>query len=141
MGLNALLPAGLLTDWDMEAAGTAAWIAINNATLTKEAGSPSGFGSQVLRIAYTDTNYPQAAQYLDPSMTYRVRGWARGQTAGAIPNILSNSVSYWTGLASTDWQYFDFTMAFGAAEYLIRLRNVSVGSGAVEFDDVSVVVA
>jgi hypothetical protein len=48
----------LLTDGDMEAPTPAAWTAGNGAILTKEPGSPSGIGTQVLKIAYNGVVNP-----------------------------------------------------------------------------------
>jgi len=132
---NTLTPDELLTDGDMEASGTTAWTAMNNATLTKETGDPHG-GTYSLKVAYNDTANPYARQsILTADKTYRLTGWAKGDGTKA-PWLRCSSI-LWTGTTSTDWQYFDTT--FTAENVILDLGSYLDGAGQyVEFDDVSV---
>lgn len=134
-------PAGLLTDGDCEAVGVAAWAAYNSAVLTKESGSLSGFGSQVLRQAYGGVNFPYSDQaVLAPYTTYRVRGFARSADGVGIPRLDTNEVTgVWTGTTSTSAQYYDVIFRTGAAGSTLRIRNSVAGNNATEWDDISIV--
>jgi hypothetical protein len=130
----------LLTDGDMEAADTSAWTVVNNATLSKEAGLPSGSGTQVLRVAYVDTNNPAASQAntLTVGKTYRARGYGRGDGTNGQPRVLDPSGSInWTGTTSATWQYFDIIGTAGNTSVLCR--NNTTGAGWAEFDNISFV--
>ncbi|MBU1018246.1 hypothetical protein KKA33_04430, partial [Patescibacteria group bacterium] len=125
-----------LTDGDMEAADASAWTAGNDATLTKETGTPHG-GSRVLRIAYGSSTNPYAYQNVMTSGTsYHVTGWARGDGTNR-PNIQDGAAYIWTGTTSTSWQYFDFVRIWGSS--IFYLQTLATGAGYSEFDDVSVV--
>jgi len=130
----------LVTDGDMEAAGTAAWVAGASAVLSKQAGSPGGSGTQVLRVAYGGTNNPNASQsILTSGITYRVTGWARGDGTGNPAVFIGGANRAWTGTSSATWQAFDVTsVASGAGS--LYLRTDITGAGYSEFDDVTVVV-
>lgn len=136
---NTALAVGrtLLIDGDMEAGDVSTWNVGFNATLTKETTNPHG-GSNVLRIAYTDHDYPFATQtILTSGKTYRARGYARSD-GSTIPRAGTGSVTnLWTGTTSTDWQAFDFTFASTSTSFLIQSNYA--GTGYAEFDDVSVV--
>jgi len=79
--INSAVSEGrdILIDGDMEVANTSKWAANQNATLSKETGTPHG-GSRVLRVAYTDASNPGAMQttLLQTGKTYRATGYARG---------------------------------------------------------------
>ena len=111
------------------------WTAGNNVCITKQLGAAES-GSQVSRVAYVDTNYPQAYQtILTASNRYRITGWARGD--GSIqPRILDGAAAItWTGTTSTSWQYFDVAGTAGATS--LNLRGQTTVIGHAEFDDVS----
>lgn len=127
----------LLVDGDMEAATPAAWTAGNNATLSKQSGTPHG-GSQVLRVAYNAVNDPQAYQtILTIGEPYRFIGWARGDSTYA-PSILMGTTTVWTGTASTSWQKFELVVGANATTFVLQAN--ATGVGYCEFDDCSVVV-
>ncbi len=122
-------------DGNMETSGTGYWVAGQNATLTKETTSPHG-GTQLLRVAYNGTNFPNAGQTMFVvGKTYRVHGYAK--SSGAYAPLVSDSVTNrWTGTTSTSWQEFDTT--FIASGTPLRLYENANTAGYVEFDDVSV---
>ena len=127
----------LVTDGDMEAADTNAWIAQNNATISKETTNPHG-GSQVLRIAYNGTSNPIAAQtgVVETGKRYRVHGFARSDGVSVPRLYVGTTASIWVGDTSTTWQEFDIETISTGSEFKIY-ASLSV-SGYVEFDDVSV---
>lgn len=124
----------LLSDGDMEAADTSAFYAGNNATLSKQTTNPHA-GSQLLRVAYSDSATPYAYIPLTTGIRYRVTGYARGDGTNA-PSVFGSSSVLWTGTSSTSWQKFDFQ--YTNSETRIRLRADTSSSGYAEFDDVSV---
>lgn len=122
----------LLADGDMEAAGTAAYTADNGATLSKQSGSVFGSGSQILRVAGAASASARQA-VLVAGKVYRTFGYARGDGTRQ-PAILGVGATV-TLLASTNWQYFEFSGLATQANFDLRC----VGNGYVEFDDVRVV--
>jgi len=127
----------LMTDGDMEAAGTGAYNVGNSAVLTKDTTDPHS-GTQALRIAYGGASFPNAKQgIMTVGKKYRVRGWARGN-GSYYPYVvtLSPTTVHWQGTTSTSWQYFDFELT--TTDSNIRLYGIMTGAGYVEFDDVSV---
>ena len=132
----------LMVDGSMEAvaggdATTIAWAVGNNATLTKETGTPHG-GIRVLRVGYNGTSNPYAAQSILVNNTiYRVIGWARGDGT-AFPILRTNAgVILWTGTTSTSWQLADAVFDSGIASGL-RLRATTTGASYADFDDVTI---
>lgn len=124
-----------LIDGDMEAAGTAAWTAINNATLTKDVTFPQD-GIQCLRVAYNGTGWPMASQYVKTiGRTYVVSGYARGNGAVA-PVVRDGSTVIWTGTSSTAWQ--QFSVVHYATSTQAQFGTLAVSAGYVEFDNLSV---
>ncbi|MBI2103898.1 LamG domain-containing protein [Candidatus Woesebacteria bacterium] len=124
----------LLTDGDMEAAGTSSWTA-NVATLSKQTGTPHG-GSQVMRIAYSGSATGRAYQsILTSGVAYRIYGYARGDGT-AVPRVLTSSTA-WTGTNSTAWQPFDVVVVSDGVTLQLGSNNLSSGL-YVEFDDVVV---
>jgi len=126
----------ILADGNMENAGVGDWAASNSATLTKETGAVED-GTQILRVAYSDTENPAALQtMLTVGKTYRLTGWARSD-GGAVPRVLTPAAGItWTGTNSTDWQYFDITGTTGYTS--INLRSTTAGAGYTEWDDILV---
>ena len=127
----------LVVDSDMEAVGTAAWSTLNGAILTKESGSPSGSGTQVLRVAYNIAANPIAYQAIvTVGQRYRLRGWARGDGVVTAPRIrCGGGMADWNGTTSTAWQVFDITaMATGGTGVWLH----ALGTGWAEFDNVTV---
>jgi hypothetical protein len=125
----------LLTDGDMEAAGTTAWSSAG-ATLSKVAGSPGGSGSQVLQVAYDASANPYTYQsILTIGSFYHVSGWARGDGT-TPPAVYLGTNQIWQGTSSTTWQRFS---ASGECENSVRFRLYLIGSsGNTQFDDISV---
>jgi len=130
--------AELLTDGDMEAADTSAWLE-SGITATKETGTPHG-GSQVLRLTYLALGSGLVYQsILEVGKTYHVIGYARSDGTGK-PRVRDGSgVTLWTGTTSTDWQAFDFefTNTAGSQNIQFYAFNLDVGN-YVEFDDLSI---
>jgi hypothetical protein len=123
----------LLTDGDMEAAGTVAYSAVQ-AVLSKE-GNPHS-GTRCLRVSYDGSHAIGAARQVSlftAGQVIRVLGWARGDGTSA-PQVVSNGVAVWVGTSSTSWQYVDAT--FVAVGTNIDLYSLSLAAGHyVEFDD------
>lgn len=110
------------------------WTPGNSAKLTKE--SPGYSGLQCLRVAYTSVNNPYARR--DPTVAtrvYHVTGWARGDGT-RIPSIQDGSASFWTGVASSSWQFFNFTFTATGAD--LWFQTLAIGAGYTEWDDISV---
>jgi len=131
--------ADVVADGDMEAVGTASWTAFNAADLAKVAGSPSGSGTQAMRVTRTTTNDPAAQQdVVSIGTTYRCRGWARGDGSGGVPELQMGAGVAWSGTNSTSWQYFDVVHTCNATG--LRLQTETSTPGAwTEWDDVTVV--
>ena len=122
----------LLTDGDMEAATTAAWSAGNNATLSKQTGTPHG-GSRVLRVQRNVTTTPYAYQnVLTPGQRYHITGYMRSD-GSATPYIYhDNLIKY--GTTSTSWQAIDATFVAGNTS-LWLVCSTTGDTQWVEFDD------
>lgn len=127
----------LITDGDMESSGTSAWIAGNSAVLSKQTTNPQG-GSQVLRVTRGSSSSDARQEVLTIGQVYRVTGYARSDGGGiAVPLVLHDGGTPFTGTTSTSWQPFDFVfVATGTTIYL--RNNATSGSNYVEFDDVVV---
>jgi hypothetical protein len=126
----------LLTDGNMETAGTAAWTAGGTATLSKQTTSPHG-GTNLLRITRNGGTPTYAAQtVMTIGNVYRVSGYIRSD-GSATPQLFNGSTSLFGGTTSTSWQPFDVLFVATATD--IRLQTNSVTNGQyIEFDDVVV---
>jgi len=125
-------------DLDMEESGTSVWTVGNNATLSKQTGTPHE-GTQVLRVAYNGTNNPYAYQndWFVLYNKYQITGWARGDGT-AYPRVQCGEHTIWTGTVSSVWQEIDITVLVGEDvndDDRIRLISLCTGSGYCEFDD------
>lgn len=125
-------------DWDMEESGVTNWTAGNNATLSKQTGTPHE-GTQILRVAYNGTSDPYGYQNCTKLYNeYTITGWARGDGT-AYPQIRIGTINVWTGTTSTSWQEINITVLVGQSashDTTIRLVAVtSTGSTYCEFDD------
>jgi hypothetical protein len=135
--LELTLDDNYLADGDCEntggTAGVDAWTVGNNATLTKQTGTPYE-GAQVLRVAYNGTSNPHAAQsVLKSGLTYRLKGVARSDGT-YIPRILTSfGTTLFLGTTSTSWQPFDVTFSV-SGNYDLFFRANATGAGYCEFD-------
>lgn len=126
----------VLLDGSMELDGVAEWAVQQSAVLTKETGNPHS-GSQSLRVAYGGVTNPAARQsVVTIGETYRITGWARGDSTWA-PAVYNGAAAVWSGTSSTDWQYFD-EMVTIAATGTLDFYAVASSAGYAEFDDVNV---
>ena len=128
------------SDWDMEAANTAAWTSgASGATLSKVAGSLSGTGTRKLRVTNTGVGGFAYQSVLTINHVYRIRGWAAGDGGTGIPSLrVGGGGTFWTGTNSTSPQYFDVTVMADSAS--TPLLNNTGGAGTyADFDDVLVV--
>lgn len=136
-GSTLLNSPELLADWDMEEEGTGSWLVGSGSTLSKETVSPKR-GNRCIRV--TDANDGSAYQQIvQTGVTYRVRGWARGDGVTAnIPRVDASGVSgsIWDGTNSNAWQYFD--EEFTPVGAFVGLEKIGSVQGYVEFDHVSV---
>ncbi len=138
-GISAMIRGGgrnLLTDGDMEGAGTAAWTPAT-ATLSKETSTPHG-GERCLRVAYLATAQGGATQYaLTNGATYRATGFARSN-GSAIPRVGTSAATLWTGInGTTDWQLFDVTFTVTTIGPVMWFFSANLAAGRyVDFDDV-----
>ncbi|MFA6161586.1 MAG: hypothetical protein WC766_05465 [Patescibacteria group bacterium] len=131
------LGAETLNDWDMEAADTSAWTErAGYGAMTKEAGNPSGSGTQVLHIAPSQAYYYVSQTGISSVNTYHVTGWARGDGT-RVPYIgtTSSGSRNWVGTSSTGWQQID---TFITGQNNIAFNASAAATGWVEFDDISV---
>lgn len=125
----------LLTDGDAEAAGWAAWTALNSPTLSKETGSPDPVeGSQWGKIAYNGTSLPLVAQTV---LTIGKRYWLTGSSIGdgASGNlwIADGAAVVYTGGTSSAWK--DINEVFIATGTALQvIANVSA-AGWAGFDN------
>jgi len=133
----------LLTDGDMEAAGTSSWPNVQDAVMTKQTTDPHG-GSRLLRVTTSEigggNQYPQTGQQvLEYGKWYRVRGYARSDGT-MLPRVTGGGPWVWNGTNSTDWQYFDVTFTPSSNLYVLLFFSVvdPAGTEYTEFDDVSV---
>ena len=133
---SAIADTELLADGDMEAVGTAAWTAGNGATLSKQTGTPRS-GAQVLRVARSVTNNPDARQAsLTIGRRYRFNGYGRSDgTALPRPSI---GASFLLGTTSTSWQPLDL-LGEATLTLAILQAQTSTGTTYAEFDDCSVI--
>ena len=119
---------------DMEGAGTAEWAPLNSAVLSKQSGSPSGEGTQVLRVAYGGASFPQASHQMIPGKSYLCSGWGRGDGSFAW-SVRDGGTNIKIGTSSTTWEYFSFT--FTAVNNNLRLVSFATAAGWAEFDEIS----
>lgn len=130
--------AELLTDWDMETAGFAAWSVIGG-TLTKETGNVLS-GSQVLRITKTGAGTASTYQSVTTiGERYRILGWGMGDGGGnTYPRISPDGSNVaWTGTNSTTPQYFDIVFTAVTTTPLLACAAGGAAEWA-EFDNVSI---
>jgi hypothetical protein len=133
-------PTQLLTDGNMETAGTAAWTSAGgDATLSKQSTNPHG-GSQLLRVARLSGAVQRAVQnILQAGVVYRVTGYARSDGT-ALPQVGDETFTpaRFTGTTSTSWQPFDITFVLTGSSRLSLGTTLASGTNYVEFDDVTV---
>lgn len=140
MTMEAHDPAGtsgieLLTDGDMEAAGTAAWTPVD-ATLSKVAASrPGSSGTQALRVTATAGTFYAGQAVITSGFSYRVKGWWR--TDGTANPYLFFGTGIFLGSASVAWHEFDVEITASGGVSTIYFGSASA-TGWVEYDDVSV---
>ena len=127
----------IVVDGNMEAVGTTAWTAGNDATLLKLA-TTSPDGEQYLIIRNSGTPNAQANQdVLTTGNTYRVSGWGRGDLA-AVPRISSGgSTFHWTGTSASSWQYFDVEFKAESATFSLE-GFTGTNTKLVGFDSIKV---
>ena len=132
--------ASLIDDGNMEAVGVGDWTPNGTGCVLTKSTTNCHRGSQSLKITGSGgtISNPAAIQYgLVAGKTYRATGWAAGDGTQR-PSIYEGGVgTVWTGITSTDWQYFDFT--FVALSNNIRVLYFGSTAGDVWFDDVRVV--
>jgi len=123
----------LMVDGDMEAVDASAYTPTWGATVTKESGSATGSGAQVLKIS--NGGIGSADQNILTGNTVTVTGWARGDGGTGQPAISDDTGGItWVGTTGDSWQQFSVTGTGGTT-----LSLVLIGGGSVYFDDVSVV--
>lgn len=135
-GTGDPVPVSIIVDGDMEAVGTAAWTAVNAATLSKET-AYSLTGGKWLRAFYNGTPLPGAAQaVLEIDEWYLIVGRARSD--GFVqPAVVCGGTNVWTGTTEFAWQ--PFCEVFQAANVnLILSSYASAGGQYSGFDDVMV---
>jgi hypothetical protein len=128
----------LLPDGNMEASGTASWVPVNSATLSKQTGTPLG-GAQVLRVERNGVNTPLTHQVVfNVGKTYRVTGSGRSDgNSGNTLLVYNASTVLFSGTASTSWQPFDVT--FIATSTTFRVGSATgTGTQYSEWDDISI---
>jgi hypothetical protein len=132
---NSIIGPELISDWDMEAVGVNLWFPTNNPIRTKELGSPSGIGTQVLRLTYNGTTNPGVVKgsLLTIGKLYRVSGYMR--SSGVMVPRVYLGVKAWTGTTSSIWEAFNIDFRATGTDFLI----LCIGSGGYcEFDNISV---
>jgi hypothetical protein len=125
-----------LTDGNMEAADTSAWLAGADASVTKATTNPYS-GSRCLRVTRSSGGSAFFAYQLNLVIgrKYRIRGWARSDGT-SIPKVFTGAY-VWTGTTSTSWQYFDVITI--ATLTIFRLYAGPGGAPSYsEFDDITV---
>jgi hypothetical protein len=122
----------ILVDGNMEKSTTSSW-SVGAGTLTKSNTSPHD-GKQAIRITSAGgLAYFQQA-ILTVGLSYRYRGYARGDGTNAPLVYAGTGAQSWSGTSSGSWQYFDQTNV--AVQNRIAF---GVGStGYTEFDDVTI---
>lgn len=121
----------LLADGDMEKSGVTDWSVRGTAVLTKQSGQVYD-GSQVLRVSGI-INDAAVQTITTVGKIYRITGWARSDGT-TVPTIIGGTV-YWTGIASTNWQYFDVVVTADSSNLNLW---ISTAAGYIEFDNVLV---
>jgi hypothetical protein len=123
-----------LVDGDMEAAGVAAWTAMNAATLSKQGDAHAG--SQCLRVAHNGTANPFARQVvLVNGNRYQYSVAARGDGTKA-PVVFVGTPSSVPGLTSSNaWQVKTGDITAQATEF--ALMCLTAAAGYAEFDSLT----
>jgi phage tail-like protein len=126
------------TDWDMENAGVGDWTVGSSANLSKEAGTATGHGVQLLKVAWGGAPNPYAYEggVVTLNEKYRVAGYVRGDGT-AYPTIQFGGTVVWTGTSSAAWQAFDFEVVSPFTGYAALKSNIS-SAGHCEWAYVSI---
>ena len=131
----------LLTDGDMEAAGTTAWpsIGIRTPTIEKVTISPHN-GVRNLKVTNVGATECATLQtILTAGKKYRVTGWGRGDGSSTYPRLFFQGTQLiWGGTTSNNWQYFDEVATAGTGEVTTRFYSKGVDGGYAEWDDVTI---
>lgn len=128
----------VMTDGNMEKAGTTDWSGWQSATLSKENTSPQR-GSQNLKVLYssTATCYAIQTNALTVGETYRVTGWARSD-GNRSPTVATSAATHWTGSTSVNWQWMD-TIFTNTGDHRIFLGAGGASAGQyTEWDDIRI---
>ncbi|PWU23406.1 hypothetical protein C5B42_03175, partial [Candidatus Cerribacteria bacterium 'Amazon FNV 2010 28 9'] len=120
----------LLTDGNMEAAGTSAW---TGSGLSKGTTTPHS-GSQYLHIS-TNSALGASQTILTVGQVYRVYGYARSGDGVGQPIVLGINNF---GTTSTTWQPFDLTFVATSTTITFAHTNSGASTVSVDFDDVTV---
>ncbi len=118
----------LLVDGDMEEAGVAAWVAGNDADLTKETTDPFE-GIQLLRVTRPGaTINPYAAQaIMTIGEQYHLMIQVRGDGGTGFPIVYDTAVELGRGTTANVWQSLDVT--FVATSTALVLLTGAAGAG------------
>ncbi len=118
----------LLVDGDMEEAGVAAWVAGNDADLTKETTDPFE-GIQLLRVTRPGaTINPYAAQaIMTIGEQYHLMIQVRGDGGTGFPIVYDTAVELGRGTTANVWQSLDVT--FVATSTALILLTGAAGAG------------
>ncbi len=115
-----------------------------NVVGTRVAGTRTGgSGFYVAQLAYDNANSSGFLLQYSPftvGKTYHITGWARSVDGVAVPRVTdSGGVGLpWTGTASTNWQYFDYTGVAQSTGILLWGLSLTT-NGAVQFDDITII--
>lgn len=121
-----VLPAQLLADGDMEAAGVGSWTAVN-ATLSKQVDE----GVRCLRVLNNTggvANVWARQTILTVGSIFRVSGEARGDGGAGKPELWDTVGKKWDGTTSTTWQ--SFTVEFAALATQIYFGDPGSANGS-----------
>jgi len=126
-------------DMDMELAGVANWTPHAASVVpTKVSASPSGSGTQALRLTYTSGTSEWVAQsnVFIAGKRYAISFWAR--TDGTmVPYLQDGNVGWYiAGEASTTWKKYSGVVTATYAGMI--LRTIGVADGWIEYDDISI---
>jgi len=94
-----------ILDGDCELSGVTSWTAVAGATLSKETTLPHS-GTQCLRISGGGMKGTKQSVLTNGSV-YHMTGYVRSDGTN-YPVVVHNSVYYFIGTSSTNWQAFDF---------------------------------
>ena len=141
--IDSEVGGSVIADGDMEAVGTADWIGLSGAVLSKEAGARTGgTGTQFIRATYVASAFYGAQQnnVLNGGKKYRIRGWCRGDGTNAPIVMRKNpNVTLKTLTNSTTWQEFDFLFEATTSTSIGFQTSGAGAAGHVDFDDCSIV--